>query len=454
MRATAWKRLGVLGVGLVSFFLMALGCIPTEDALLQDAGAANPDGKGVGPEDIDARFDSPQPVPDAATESAAPIDAEQDISVETDAIVPDAPSPDAYDEGQPEASAREGGADDAPSSDVSQQDASPRQDAALDAAKPDAVAPDATDRNGTSQSCNGGLRCAGASCCESIVVPALTFMMGRSASGSDACPYDDTDLCSSGETPEHKATVASFGLDMFEVTAGRVLAYAAAYDGTPPPEGAGRHPLLAKSGWDATWNPHLPKTRAGLILQLESCAPFVYKSGSDLTRPGVCLTWYQAYAFCAWDGGRLPTEAEWEAAAAGGDENRLYPWGSEPPDCTRANHHYGDLPHGVEDGFCHRVEGWAHVNLVGSYPAGRGRWGHLDLAGNAHEYTLDYPSIYTDSPCDNCAALQDLLVGDYRSLRGSAVDTYPEPLRSAARTPGGATSVSPYFGFRCARNVP
>ncbi len=51
--------------------------------------------------------------------------------------------------------------------------------------------------------------------------------------------------------------------------------------------------------------------------------------GTNETYAINCMTWYEAFAFWVWAGGRLPIEAEWEYAAAGGDENRLYPWGQQ-----------------------------------------------------------------------------------------------------------------------------
>lgn len=103
-----------------------------------------------------------------------------------------------------------------------------------------------------------------------------------------------------------------------------------------------------------------------------------------------CIDWYTAFAFCAWDGGRLATEAEWTYAAAGGNEQRAYPWGSAVPDNT-----YAIFNGSLQD--------------VGKAPKGNGKWGQADLAGNVWEWVLDFrygtsPRDYL-MPCDNCASL-------------------------------------------------
>ena len=158
--------------------------------------------------------------------------------------------------------------------------------------------------------------------------------MGRSSGGVDdhfAGLYD--------EQPEHDVTVGAFALDRFEATVGRFRAFVSDYEdwrvSGNPTTGAGAHPLIANSGWGAgggEWT--LPASRAELEEGLFCDFDWEVWTSTPLLNesyPMNCLTWQVAFAFCIWDEGRLPTEAEREYVAAGGAENRLYPWGSEYP---------------------------------------------------------------------------------------------------------------------------
>ncbi len=286
----------------------------------------------------------------------------------------------------------------------------------------------------------------GASCpgstddCSSASLPGGTFPLGRSDSGTDACPGGMTCLDLPGyETPEHDATISPFDLDTYEVTVARFRVFLAAYDGSPPPAGAGAHPLVADSGWDSTWDSNLPPSQADLeaALACNANATWTAQPGAHEALPINCVSWYEAFYFCAWDGGRLPTEAEWEFAAAGGDENRLYPWGSDAPDATRATYNV------------------AAPAAVGSAPAGEARWGHLDLAGNVWEWTRDrfLSQWYTEPaaggiPCNDCANLD---AGVDRLMRGGSFAFQEDALRAVTRVPQPEMDRLAAIGFRCAR---
>lgn len=302
-------------------------------------------------------------------------------------------------------------------------------------------------------SCAGmiGTECNGEDCCTSLMAPSGTVLMGRGTEDCSNYPGGCTAGCPSGlgcassEQPEHTVTVSGFWLDKFEVTVGRFRTFVASYPGSRPTDGSGAHPNIAGTAWQSAWDANLPADQSALMAAIsDSSACPNYRTwtstpGSNEAKAMNCVSWYEAFAFCIWDGGFLPTEAEHEYAAAGGSDNRLYPWGSNAPDCTRAN------LNGCVGG----------VDAVGVRPAGAGRWGHLDLAGNVHEQTLDwYDSAWYSSPSATGTDIVNLTVASERTIRGGDFFFTDTDLRSAYRGSDLPANRSDFVGIRCARIAP
>lgn len=293
---------------------------------------------------------------------------------------------------------------------------------------------DATSADVDTASSAGGASATGADAGSALVVPGGVFAMGRSQSGSDACPADQE--CHPSEQPEHDVAVATFRLDATEVSVALFRNWVDTYGSSPPviASGTGRVVSLPGSGWQAEYAQSLPPDRASLLASLACDADATYseESGASDSLPVNCVTWYEALAFCIARGGRLPSEAEWEFAAAGGDENRLYPWGDEPVSDARA-----------------AVEVNALVP-TGSLSAGEGRYGHFDLAGNVWEWTLDWldPEAYARAAeCPGCLPSSE---GSHRSLRGGAFSYPAVAARAAVRSGDLPGERSRAVGFRCA----
>ena len=277
-------------------------------------------------------------------------------------------------------------------------------------------------------SCNGLPSTCGLqgkdSCCTSLLVPGGTYNRNND--------------------PAYPATVSDFALDKYEVTVGRFRAFVKAGMGTqdnPPSAGEGAAPLVAGSGWDPAWNTELPADGVGILAELNCDAELQTWTDSPAdneNKPMGCITWYAAFAFCAWDGGRLPTDAEWGYAAMGGSEQRRYAWGNSL-DCTE-----------VVSRNCPAAQGPAEV---GSRPAGNARWGHADLTGNLWEWNLDWAGAYEIVPCDNCAKLTlDTYQSKDRVKRGGG---YPANFGIDLSDTGGNFFAPGYAtasqGIRCAR---
>jgi formylglycine-generating enzyme required for sulfatase activity len=257
--------------------------------------------------------------------------------------------------------------------------------------------------------------------------------------------------------------VSGFRLDKYEITVARFRQFVnAVATGWLPAAGSGKHTYLNngqgladssspgnfESGWDPSWT--IPTTLEAWSTTLDAPPSFYSPSaGPDDNVPINTLNWYEAYAFCIWDGGFLPTEAEWNYAASGGSEQRVYPWSSPPDsqaiDCLHAN--YLGLAAGAAD--CYPL---GLPQAVGSEsPVGDGKWGQTDLAGNVLEFVLDWYAPY-GAACTDCAYLDqspDASSAGPVLRGGSGVDTAPGVLSAVRygdnRIDQGTT------GARCAR---
>jgi len=278
---------------------------------------------------------------------------------------------------------------------------------------------------------DAGFTCAGGDCCQSPLVEGGTFLRSNESTAP--------------------ATLSDFRLDRFKVTVGRFRAFVGAGGGratNPPAIGAGAHPGIPSSGWDPSWNAFLPATDADLGVQLVQCANPTWTDQPALQEslPITCITWYLAFAFCAWDGGRLATEAEQNYAAAGGSEQRVYPW-SFPADAAVIDPTYAN--YGCTDA------GLMCIDAVGAHsPRGDGRWGQADLVGSMLEWQLDWGAPNTYSvPCTDCALLIDVADAGMRSDRPLGGFSYPANLQyTYLRNSDPPASLTAARGMRCARS--
>ncbi len=274
--------------------------------------------------------------------------------------------------------------------------------------------------------------CGNEDCCTSLIVPAGEFRR-----------FHD---------PAYHASVSRFALDEYEVTVGRFRRFTFSYGNISSLEpGAGAHPRIPQdTGWNGEWLGQLP-----LPGDLGYCvdkidSTWTSSSGASEALPMNCINWYVAFAFCAWDGGRLPTQTEWAHAAMGGAEERAYPW-SVPPSSTIIDDRYANYAC-KERNAC---DVFPRLAYAGDKPFGAGRWGHFELSGNAAEWNLDFFSSLQPGDCIDCARLTPQAAyeqvrvisgGDYQSLSDNL--RTDRPIKGApSQTP------SPTVGFRCARDL-
>jgi formylglycine-generating enzyme required for sulfatase activity len=229
-----------------------------------------------------------------------------------------------------------------------------------------------------------------------VFIPGGEFSRGRTYDWSDTrLPWYPNPL--KDDTPVRKIRVDPFYLDEAEVTNERYAAFVKATRRKPPyhwlkgalPQGQEKHPV-------------------------------------------VNVSWEEAAAFCAWDGKRLPTEAEWERACRGVAEGRMYPWGDANPTARLA---VFNLDTGAA-AVCAKE---------------RNYFGLCDIIGNVWEWTADWydRNYYVVAPDRNPAGPAK---GLYRVLRGGSWFDQPQLfLTCSYRSWARSAERSPTIGFRCAK---
>ena len=245
-----------------------------------------------------------------------------------------------------------------------------------------------------------------------VLVPDGTFIMG----------LFDEDPLRLQQAGLKRVTVSSFYVDKYEVSNREYRAWAEGQpDMQPDP---------------AAWED------AGAVVARDS----YYEGASFADYPVVAVTWNQAQAYCEAQGGRLPTEAEWEYVARSGRAGGIYPW--DGPEPRAANGGYLANYNPGRGGYA--ADGYAFTAPVAAFPSTP--WGIYNIAGNVAEWTLDN---YTPS-YSNIGDFNPRFESEEETLhivRGGSWDSDAFYIGVGVRTSQEEDEASIYTGFRCVREL-
>ena len=251
-----------------------------------------------------------------------------------------------------------------------------------------------------------------------VLIGSTTFMMG--ASPTDAAAEPD-------ERPSHAVMLDAYTIDQYEVSVAQYVAFLNDIGGY----------LNACNGFSCLITQ--AETRDSHVVGIIN-GGFVAETGFE-QHPINNVSWHGATAYCASVGARLPTEAEWELAARG-EDGRIYPWGSEPPDASHAV--WG-------------TDSFAALQPVNALAAGISPFQLYNMAGSVWEWVADgYDTFYYKySPSENPTGPETDNVTP-RILRGGGFTSAAADIRATNRHLFSATEFrdNVAIGFRCAQGAP
>lgn len=236
---------------------------------------------------------------------------------------------------------------------------------------------------------------------DAVPIPAGTFTQGGGRAPDE---------------PQRSVTLSAFRIGRAEVTVAQFDAFTHAGGYSDPR-------WWSTEGWAwAQLNP------GGAGVELRA-------AGRTADHPVVAVTWYEADAWCRWAGGRLPTEAEWERAACGGQPRR-FPWGDSEEVEARWY---------AEGKFGHIST--VHTTAQGD-PALASSEGALNMAGNVWEWTADW--YHAEGTRDDATDPTGPAQGSWKVLRGGSFMNLPSYCTCTHREPARPDRVAFTTGFRCA----
>jgi formylglycine-generating enzyme required for sulfatase activity len=253
-----------------------------------------------------------------------------------------------------------------------------------------------------------------------------------------------------GEGPARRIKLDAFFVDAHPVTNAEFAEFAAATNHKTDAE---------RFGWSFVFQNHIvqateARSKAAPWWCKVAGADWRHPYGSDSSPcedcPAVHISWNDAAAYAAWAGKRLPTEAEWEFAARGGLEQKLYPWGDEltPDGRHLCNIWQGDFPDRdlAEDGY-------DSVAPVRAFPPNA--FGLYSITGNAWEWCADWFHATHHITATRANPIGPSS-GSRRVMKGGSYlchHSYCNRYRVAARTSNTPDSSTGNAGFRCVRDI-